>query len=29
MILGGTMLLLILFLPGGLWSVIGARPERS
>jgi branched-chain amino acid transport system permease protein len=29
MILGGTMLLLILFLPGGLWSVIGARAERS
>jgi branched-chain amino acid transport system permease protein len=29
MILGGTMLLLILFLPGGLWSVIAARPERG
>jgi branched-chain amino acid transport system permease protein len=29
MILGGIMLLLILFLPGGLWSVLGARTRRS
>ncbi|MFQ6023803.1 MAG: branched-chain amino acid ABC transporter permease [Acidiferrobacterales bacterium] len=28
MILGGTMLLIILFLPGGLWSILTARAER-
>lgn len=28
MILGGTMLVIILFLPGGLWSIVTARVER-
>ncbi len=28
MILGGTMLLIILFLPGGLWSIFTTRDER-
>ena len=28
LILGATMLLIILFLPGGLWSILTARAER-
>ncbi len=29
MLLGGTLLLVILFLPGGLWSIFRLRKERS